>query len=219
MQTLHLIADNNDEGIRLDAFLAQKSGETRSRIQNLIKDGCVRRNGKAPGKAGEKLTAGDEIELTLPDPEPLEAVPVEMDIPIVYEDADIVVVNKPRALVVHPAAGHQQDTLVNALLFACDDLSGIGGKAPATGWIRIPRGLWWWPRTMPRTSIWRSRSASTAQGASIGRWSKDIFGTTRALWMPPSAAAPRTAKRWRLYPAAGKRAPITACWNALPDAP
>ena len=52
MQTLHLIADNNDEGIRLDAFLAQKSGETRSRIQNLIKDGCVRRNGKAPGKAG-----------------------------------------------------------------------------------------------------------------------------------------------------------------------
>ena len=128
MQTLHLIADNNDEGIRLDAFLAQKSGETRSRIQNLIKDGCVRRNGKAPGKAGEKLTAGDEIELTLPDPEPLEAVPVEMDIPIVYEDADIVVVNKPRALVVHPAAGHQQDTLVNALLFACDDLSGIGGK-------------------------------------------------------------------------------------------
>ena len=128
MQTLHLIADNNDEGIRLDAFLAQKSGETRSRIQNLIKDGCVRRNGKAPGKAGEKLAAGDEIELTLPDPEPLEAVPVEMDIPIVYEDADIVVVNKPRALVVHPAAGHQQDTLVNALLFACDDLSGIGGK-------------------------------------------------------------------------------------------
>ena len=128
MQTLHLIADNNDEGIRLDAFLAQKSGETRSRIQNLIKDGCVRRNGKAPGKAGEKLTAGDEIELTLPDPEPLEAVPVGMDIPIVYEDADIVVVNKPRALVVHPAAGHQQDTLVNALLFACDDLSGIGGK-------------------------------------------------------------------------------------------
>ena len=128
MQTLHLIADNNDEGIRLDAFLAQKSGETRSRIQNLIKDGCVKRNGKAPGKAGEKLAAGDEIELTLPDPEPLEAVPVEMDIPIVYEDADIVVVNKPRALVVHPAAGHQQDTLVNALLFACDDLSGIGGK-------------------------------------------------------------------------------------------
>ena len=128
MQTLHLIADNNDEGIRLDAFLAQKSGETRSRIQNLIKDGCVRRNGKAPGKAGEKLTAGDEIELTLPDPEPLEAVPVEMDIPIVYEDADIVVVNKPRALVVHPAAGHQQDTLVNALLHHCgDSLSGVGG--------------------------------------------------------------------------------------------
>ncbi|MBQ5879986.1 MAG: hypothetical protein IIW59_07875, partial [Alistipes sp.] len=66
--------------------------------------------------------------MPLPEPEPLEAVPVEMDIPIVYEDSDIVVVNKPRDLVVHPAAGHAQDTLVNALLFACDDLSGIGGK-------------------------------------------------------------------------------------------
>ena len=65
MQILHLIADNNDEGIRLDAFLAQKSGETRSRIQNLIKDGCVRRNGKAPGKAGEKLTAGATVYLTI----------------------------------------------------------------------------------------------------------------------------------------------------------
>ena len=128
MRTIQSRATTENEGIRLDAFLAQQSGETRSRIQNLIEQGCVRVNGVVPRKAGVKLAAGDEVELQLPDPEPLEAVPVEMEIPIVYEDADIVVVNKPRALVVHPAAGHAQDTLVNALLFACDDLSGIGGK-------------------------------------------------------------------------------------------
>ena len=128
MRTIQSKVTTDTEGIRLDAFLAQESGETRSRIQNLIEQGCVRVNGNVPKKAGVKLAAGDEVELSLPDPEPLEAVPVEMEIPIVYEDADIVVVNKPRALVVHPAAGHAQDTLVNALLFACDDLSGIGGK-------------------------------------------------------------------------------------------
>lgn len=128
MRTIQSKVTTETEGIRLDAFLAQQSGETRSRIQNLIEQGCVRVNGSVPKKAGVKLAAGDEVALSLPDPEPLEAVPVEMEIPIVYEDADIVVVNKPRALVVHPAAGHAQDTLVNALLFACDDLSGIGGK-------------------------------------------------------------------------------------------
>ena len=128
MRTIQSRVTTETEGIRLDAFLAQESGETRSRIQNLIEQGCVRVNGAAPKKAGVKLAAGDEVELNLPAPEPLEAVPVEMEIPIVYEDADIVVVNKPRSLVVHPAAGHAQDTLVNALLFACDDLSGIGGK-------------------------------------------------------------------------------------------
>ncbi|MGI5884994.1 MAG: RluA family pseudouridine synthase [Candidatus Spyradocola sp.] len=128
MKNLQWTATKEDEGIRLDAFLAQKSGETRSRIQNLLKEGHVACNGRAPKKAGQAVEAGDEIALSIPDPEPLAAVPVEMDIPIVYEDADIVVVNKPRNLVTHPAAGHAQDTLVNALLFACDDLSGIGGK-------------------------------------------------------------------------------------------
>ena len=128
MQTIRLKATKENEGIRLDAFLAEKSGETRSRIQNLLQEGRVQVNGAAPKKAGVKLVEGDDIELILPDPEPLEAIPVEMDVPIVYEDADIVVVNKPRNLVTHPAAGHAQDTLVNALLFACDDLSGIGGK-------------------------------------------------------------------------------------------
>ena len=120
-------ATKDDEGIRLDAFLARESGESRSRVQNLMQEGRVAVNGAPPKKAGQAVSAGDAIALTIPDPEPLTALPVEMDIPIVYEDADIVVVNKPRDLVTHPAAGHAQDTLVNALLYACDDLSGIGG--------------------------------------------------------------------------------------------
>ena len=120
-------ATKDDEGIRLDAFLARESGESRSRVQNLMQEGRVEVNGAPPKKAGQAVSAGDAIALTIPDPEPLTALPVEMDIPIVYEDADIVVVNKPRDLVTHPAAGHAQDTLVNALLYACDDLSGIGG--------------------------------------------------------------------------------------------
>ena len=129
MKNLQWIATKEDEGIRLDAFLSQKSGETRSRIQNLIKDGCAAVNGGAPKKAGQPVSAGDAIALDIPDPAPLEAVPVEMDVPIVYEDEDIVVVNKPRNLVTHPAAGHAQDTLVNALLYHCgDSLSGVGGE-------------------------------------------------------------------------------------------
>ncbi len=128
MREILLNAEKEDEGIRLDAFLAQKSGETRSRVQGLMEAGNVRLNGETPKKAGIRLQAGDRVEMRIPDPERLEALPVEMDVPIVYEDEDLVVVDKPRALVVHPAAGHAQDTLVNALLFACDDLSGIGGK-------------------------------------------------------------------------------------------
>lgn len=128
MQKIRLTVTHEEEGIRVDAFLTEKTGETRSRVRNLMIEGLVRINGTVPKKAGVKLLEGDEVELVMPDPQPLEAQPVDMNIPIVYEDADLVVVNKPRHLVVHPAVGHQQDTLVNALLYACDDLSGIGGK-------------------------------------------------------------------------------------------
>ena len=104
MKNLQWIATKEDEGIRLDAFLSQKSGETRSRIQNLIKDGCAVVNGGAPKKAGQPVSAGDAIALDIPDPAPLEAVPVEMDVPIVYEDEDLLLINKPAGIAMHPAA-------------------------------------------------------------------------------------------------------------------
>ena len=115
-------------GERLDAFLARSvEGMSRSGAQKLLEEGCVLRCGK-PGKKNDKLNIGDEICVTLPEPKSLDVVPVEMPLDIVYQDEDVLVLNKPKGLVVHPAAGHQDDTLVSGLLYALgDQLSGING--------------------------------------------------------------------------------------------
>ena len=116
-------------GERLDAFLARSvEGLTRSSAQRLLEEGCVTRNGR-PGKKNDKLNMGDRISVTLPEPKEVDIVPTQMELDIVYEDADVLVINKPKGLVVHPAAGHQEDTLVNGLLYAMgDSLSGINGE-------------------------------------------------------------------------------------------
>ena len=116
-------------GERLDAFLARcAEGLSRSAAQKLIEEGAVRRNGK-PGKKNDKLNAGDAIEYEIPEAKPVDIVPTEMQLDIVYEDEDLLVINKPKGLVVHPAVGHQDDTLVNGLLYALgEDLSGINGE-------------------------------------------------------------------------------------------
>ncbi len=116
-------------GERLDAFLARNVDNlSRSGAQKLLDDGCVFRNGK-PGKKNDKLSVGDAIDLTIPEPKEVDIVAKEMPLDIVYEDEDVVVLNKPKGLVVHPAAGHQDDTLVNGLLHAMgDSLSGINGE-------------------------------------------------------------------------------------------
>lgn len=116
-------------GERLDAFLARNvENLSRSAAQKLIEDGMVSRNGK-PGKKNDKLNLGDTVEYTIPEPKEVDIKPTEMALDIVYEDEDVLVINKPKGLVVHPAAGHQDDTLVNGLLYAMgDDLSGINGE-------------------------------------------------------------------------------------------
>ena len=116
-------------GERLDAFLARCADDmSRSAAQRLIEEGCVKRNGK-PGKKNDKLNIGDTIEYTIPEPKEVDIVAKEIPLDIVYEDEDVLVINKPKGLVVHPAAGHQDDTLVNGLLYALgDDLSGINGE-------------------------------------------------------------------------------------------
>ncbi len=116
-------------GERLDAYLARcVQGLTRSAAQKLIEEGAVKRNGK-PGKKNDKLNPGDAIEYFLPEPKAAEILPTEMPLDVAYEDEDVIVINKPKGLVVHPAAGHSDDTLVNGLLYALgDDLSGINGE-------------------------------------------------------------------------------------------
>ena len=104
---------------RLDAFLTRSCPElSRSGAQKLIEEGCVLRNG-GPAKKNDKLKVGDTVTVTLPEePEDTEIQPKQMPLDIVYEDDDLLVINKPKGLVVHPAAGHQDDTLVSGLLYA-----------------------------------------------------------------------------------------------------
>ena len=118
-----------ESGERIDALLAREiEGLTRSAAQRLVSDGAVFVNG-AEVKKNYKCRAGDAVYVELPEPEPAELLPQDIPLDIVYEDADVVVVNKPRGMVVHPAAGHPDGTLVNALLFRCgDSLSGVGGE-------------------------------------------------------------------------------------------
>ena len=116
-------------GERLDAFLARCAENlSRSAAQKLIEEGSVTRNGKK-AKKNDKLNMGDEVCYEIPEAKPVDIVPTEMQLDIVYEDEDLLVINKPKGLVVHPAAGHQDDTLVNGLLYALgEDLSGINGE-------------------------------------------------------------------------------------------
>ena len=114
--------------IRLDVFLSEKLEKTRSAILKAIEDGRVLVNGKVPGKAGVKLSIGDTISIELVEPRPISALPQDIPIEILYEDEDIVVVNKPQGMVTHPASGSPDGTLVNALLYKVEDLSGINGE-------------------------------------------------------------------------------------------
>lgn len=121
--------DDVQSGERIDKFIAEVAGEdvSRSQAQLWIKDGHVQVDGQAV-KPNYRLSVQDEVELTIPEPVEVkiaaEAIPLE----VAYEDNDVIVVNKPRGMVVHPAPGHTKGTLVNALLYHCKDLSGINGE-------------------------------------------------------------------------------------------
>ena len=122
------ISEDGTFGIRLDKYLSDQLPDlTRSRLQRLIKDGAVLING-ASAKVSTKLSAGDKIFLTMPEPEEFSAKPENIPLDILYEDDDLLIVNKPKGMVVHPAAGHYTGTLVNAVLYHCQgSLSGING--------------------------------------------------------------------------------------------
>jgi 23S rRNA pseudouridine1911/1915/1917 synthase len=123
-----IISEPDDLGQRLDKHLARRLPDlSRSRLQDLIRDGHVTLNGRAT-KASTALRAGDAVAVVIPEATSVEVVAQDIPLEILFEDSDIVVLNKPSGLVVHPAAGNPDGTLVNALLHHCDDLSGIGGE-------------------------------------------------------------------------------------------
>ena len=110
-------------GERLDAFLARVAPNmSRSAAQKLIEQGAVTKNGGVP-KKNDRLEPGDRIEVEIPEPVAVDIQPTQMDLEIVYEDEDVLVINKPKGLVVHPAAGHQDDTLVNGLINCLPELT------------------------------------------------------------------------------------------------
>ena len=122
-------AEQEDKGCRIDVFVAETMDElSRSAVQRLIEEGHVRLNGAAV-KANYKLREKDVIDVEVPEAKVVEILPEDIPLDILYEDADVIVVNKPQGMVVHPAPGHTSGTLVNALMFHCkEELSGINGE-------------------------------------------------------------------------------------------
>jgi 23S rRNA pseudouridine1911/1915/1917 synthase len=115
------------KGDRIDKVISTLDEEwSRTQVQQWIKEGNITVNGQQI-KTNYKCSLNDQIEITIPDPEELDVVPEDLNLKIYYEDSDVLVVNKPRGMVVHPAPGHMSGTLVNGLMFHCKDLSGING--------------------------------------------------------------------------------------------
>jgi 23S rRNA pseudouridine1911/1915/1917 synthase len=126
--TFRLLIPKEAVRLRLDRFLAKELPRfSRSRFQQLIRDGFVRLNGKA-ARARDSLRVGDIVDVTEPPPEKIDNQPEAIPLDILFEDDDLIVIDKPAGLVVHPGAGHREHTLINALLHHCPTLSGIGGK-------------------------------------------------------------------------------------------
>lgn len=125
METVRL--EVNEENIRLDKFITQALPElSRTLIQQYVKEGHVLVNGKSE-KVSYKICLGDVIEINLPDNKEMDVLPEDIPLNVVYEDHDVIVVNKPSGMIVHPSSGIYSGTLVNALLYHCHDLSGING--------------------------------------------------------------------------------------------
>lgn len=127
MNQVNIAVSEEQTSERLDKFLSTTEPEwSRTQVQQWVKDGLIEVNGKQV-KANYKVQAGDQIKVEIPDPEALDVEAESMDLDIYYEDEDVLVVNKPRGMVVHPAPGHVTGTLVNGLMAHCNDLSGING--------------------------------------------------------------------------------------------
>ncbi len=128
-KTIELAVEPGERGQRLDLWLSSKLPDmSRSRLQALIKAGCVTLNGKKSVKMHARVASAMRVTVTVPPVVPVEVCGENIPVDVIYEDSDIIVLNKQAGLVVHPAAGHPSGTLVNALLYHCRDLEGVGGE-------------------------------------------------------------------------------------------
>lgn len=127
-QTVELIVDEHSSGMRIDAYLAANTEFSRSRVADLMSEGAVSADGRALSKPSYKVCAGQRVAMIVPEVKEVDVIAQDIPLDILYQDADVVIVNKPCGMVVHPAAGNEDGTLVNALLYHVRDLSGIGGE-------------------------------------------------------------------------------------------
>lgn len=205
-----------DSGQRIDKLLSQQLPElTRSAIQHLMQDGCVT-IGEQPVKKNAKAAAGDVIAVEVPEPKEVSIEPENIPLDIVYEDEDIIVVNKPKGMVVHPAPGNWSGTLVNALMYHCgDSLSGINGEIRPGIVHRIDQRH---QRTAcrcekrPRASVAGGTDSSAQRGTPLfccGLWMP--AGGNRHNTSADCPAIRSTERKWRFSQAVGKRLRIIRC--------
>jgi len=127
-QIIELLVTEPNDGMRIDAYLRANTEFSRSRVSALMLEGAIAVDGVVQVKPSFKVAAGQKVVLSVPQTRPVDIVPQNIPLDILYQDSDVVVVNKPCGMVVHPAAGNEDRTLVNALLYHVHDLSGIGGE-------------------------------------------------------------------------------------------
>jgi len=184
-QRFALAVAGGDIGSRLDAVIAASAaGLSRAQVQKLIEAGLVTVSGVIATKAGARLRAGDAIEVRVPAPEPLEVIAEDIPLTILFEDADVIAIDKPAGLVVHPAPGHASGTLVNALLFHCRDLSGIGGVLRPGIVHRLDKDT---SGVMIATKSDRAHAAMTAAFAAKSRGEGTLARSYLAIAAPPPA--------------------------------
>lgn len=209
MEKINLTVLPEDESKRLDVLLSQRLPElTRSAAQRLLSQEQISMQG-VPLKKNHKLRAGQVLEICLPEPEPMEAQPQEIPLDIVYEDKDVAVINKPRGMVVHPAPGNPDGTVVNAILAHCgDSLSGVGGAFRPGIVHRIDKD------TSGLLIIAKNDRAHLALSEQLKdhtlarymkRWWWAIFGRTAERWMRPLAVLCGTERKWRSLLTVGGR--------------
>ena len=219
--TSRFVVPAEQAGLRLDRFVAASGGWSRSQAARWVADGLVLRNGRA-AKPAALLQAGDVVEVSPPEAVPSEVAAQEIPLDVLYEDEHLIVINKPAGLVVHPAAGNPDGTLVNALLAHCRDLSGIGGVERPGIVHRLDKDTSGVLIAAKNDGAHRALSLSFRWRTTEKRYLCVVYGVPardEGVVDAPIARHPSERKRMAVVPAAGSRARCGGCASASPAPP